>query len=120
MTRINVNGWLLTDDDSSQYLKPLSECKFDCIEARALPGDKFAVVRTVIDLDLFPREEMEPIIESYHETVDEVFGIYGEKEAAQIIAECLFEQLPVDAMDESVISFTEPDAFEVVQQMIHN
>lgn len=113
-----MNKWILTDDDSSQYLKPISEDKFDCIEVRGLPGGKFAVVRSVLDLDIIPREELEHIIESYYESVDEVFDTYGEIGAAQIMAECLFEQLPVDEMDNAFISHSEQGAFEKVQGII--
>lgn len=120
MTNHDVNGWILTDDDSSQYLKPISECRFDCIEMRKMPCGMYIVVRVVLDLDLVARAELEHIVETYYESVDEVFGAYGEVSAAQIMVECLFEQLGVEEMDDSVVSLSEYGALETVQEMIRN
>lgn len=115
-----LNGWILTDDSSSQYLKPIQTDKFDCVEVRTQGNGKFAVVRKVVDLETVPREVLERIIESYYESVDEVFGLYGARGAAQIMAECLFEQLPSEEMDKSVFSLCELAAYEVVQKIIRS
>ena len=118
MTSTEVNGWILTDDDSSQYLKPIGEGRYDCIEVRRLQDDKYAVARATLDLDVLPREELESVVETYYDSVDEVFGTYGELGAAQVMAECLFEQLPKDEMDFYRECSSELGALEMVQMLI--
>ena len=89
--------WILTDDDSQQYVRRLSKFEFELIEMR-LSGrnpDEFEVYWTDIDVaEWFADEknkELEMIIHSYgYEDISAIKQIYGES-YLQVIAECIFE-----------------------------
>ena len=50
----NTNGWILTDDDSQQYIRPTdNEDIFDCIEMDACRPDKYRVYFAVVDVDSY-------------------------------------------------------------------
>ena len=89
--------WVLTDDDSQQYVKRTSKFEFDLIEMSLIrhDPDRFEVYSTNIDVaewfDDDHRTDLEIIIGAYsYNSIDEMKKQYGEK-YLQVIAECVFE-----------------------------
>jgi hypothetical protein len=87
--------WIFTDDDCTQYVKPLSNDKFQLIEIRSTYNyERFVVVSDVIDVDfLLVRclDKVEDVLHMYdYDSVDTVKELYGDQ-ATQIIAKCIFE-----------------------------
>ena len=51
--------------------------------------------QAVIDLHNYSLDELKELCSSYYPTLEEIVASYGVDEALHIIAECIFEQLPV-------------------------
>ncbi len=96
----NINAWVLTDDDSCQYVKKINEDEFQLIEMSLVnpETEEFIVYTDEIDVDAYleqNRGEIEEILRTfgygyeYNSGIEEVMNIYSS--ASQIIAECIFE-----------------------------
>lgn len=90
----NINGFELTNPDTHQYIRKVSDTVYDCAEVRLtgydMPaGEEFdsgfyAIVTDTVDLDAYTDEEKEKVI------VDA--GGFGWKQVdAQTVARYLFE-----------------------------
>ena len=96
----NINAWVLTDDDSCQYVKKINEDEFQLIEMSLInpETEEFIVYTDEIDVDAYleqNRGETEEILNSFGygenniSSIEEVINKYSN--ASQIIAECIFE-----------------------------
>ena len=74
-------GWMCTDQDTDQWVKKISETKFEVLENGMIQE---------IDLEKYTDEEIIDYISSFGYDLDSVKEIYGES-ANQIIAECIAE-----------------------------
>lgn len=89
------NKWILTDDCSSQFVRPLDSegLMFECIEMRDESNeespDSFAICNGVISLDTYEEDDFEKAME--------FFG-YDEKPAPSILAEMLFEMQSTNSL----------------------
>lgn len=96
------NGFKLTDDDSKQYIKKINSDTFKCIELRPVGDydqDTHCAYFSTIHLEYYTQEEQEYYFEPYgYKTAQDVIDNYGE-DAAQVIAECIFESLPLCEYD---------------------
>lgn len=114
----DVNGWILTDDDSSQYMKKLGDNLYDCIEVRRMMSSGYAVVRASVDLSALSVDELENFAMPYYPGgLAEVRETYTEA-ACQTLAECIFEQLLPAGCNLFKVVFSELDAFQIVQLII--
>lgn len=90
-----LNGWILTDDDSSQYVKNEGNNVFSLIEMSLINPEtgEYKVYYDTLDINEYwhtMRLEMEGIISGFGYTPESITKIYGD-ERDQIIAECIFE-----------------------------
>jgi len=114
-----INGWVCTDPDCFQYQKALSETMFNMVQAFELPDIGFVVVRGIIDLEDYTKQEISDYVTAYYDSVKHLEIEYGANSNG-IIAECIFESLqPIDysyqfpATDES-------EAKRIVLEIITN
>ena len=96
-----VNGWVLTDDESQQYVRPTdNEDIYDLIEMCPCSSIYYRVYFATVDVDSYlecDRAEVRYVLHCYgygnnsedDSSIDEVSSTYSN--ASQIIAECLFE-----------------------------
>ena len=96
----NINAWVLTDDDSCQYVKKINEDEFKLIEMSLInpETEEFIVYTDEIDVDAYleqNRGEVREILEAYYEAEGEEdviqFVLNHIDSPSQIIAECIFE-----------------------------
>ena len=94
------NKWILTDDDSYQYVKKIDEDKFELIEmCLSNPEtEEYLVYTDEIDVDEYleiNRGELIEILEGYYDAEDEEdviqFVMNHIESPSQIMAECIFE-----------------------------
>lgn len=94
----DINGWVLTDDASSQYVKNHGEGIFSLIEMSiCFPNskqDEYIAYYDTLDINQYFKEplysEMVDIISGFGYTIESISDSYGE-ERDQVIAECIFE-----------------------------
>ena len=84
--------WILTDDDSCQYMRKLDGGRWEGIEIRMVPGnwERHRVLTGTVDLDAYSDDELEELASLYGHTLSGIRGTYGQ-DAAQILAEIVFE-----------------------------
>ena len=96
----NINAWVLTDDDSCQYVKKINEDEFQLIEMSLVNPDtkEYIVYTDKVDVDAYleqNRGEVREILEGYYEAEGEEdviqFVLNHIDSPSQIIAECIFE-----------------------------
>lgn len=97
--------WFLTDPDTRQYCAIHAQHLFEFVDTR-LDLDKgnnvvTKVCRKMIDLTEFTDAELLSFTSAYYPSIGRIFFDYG-ADAAQIIAECIFESIPLQNMDEVV------------------
>lgn len=105
----NINAWVLTDDNSCQYVKKINEDEFQLIEMSLVNPDtkEYIVYTDEIDVDAYLEQnrgevgeilysfgygwpkEGEVEFDSVEDSINEVINKYSN--ASQIIAECIFE-----------------------------
>ena len=100
-----LNGWVLTDEDTLQYVFrraddvfslilvwPRYECRHKGLPAQCQGGcSNCCVCRETVCLDDYTEEEINEYISWFdYESIDEIKEKYGES-WKQIIAECIFE-----------------------------
>lgn len=89
-------NWILTDPDSCQYVRKLSEFEFELIEMSLIAHEPdiyqvYTDVVSVYDYLTNSRTATNDILNSFgYNGLDEVVSRYGE-EGSQVIAECIFE-----------------------------
>ena len=111
--------WFLTDPDNAQCCKRWDENPniFSFVEVRQM-GDRYAVVQATIDLECYTALDQEEECAAYYDSLYEIINEYGWFNAAQIIAECIFENTPTSDM--SVLSCwpTESEAYAQTEKII--
>ena len=90
-----ASPWILTDDDTNQYIRLLWECCFECCQIEETPKDGiYAVYWEEVDLnerDWNSEEFFQTYLEPYvYESLKELYETYHENRF-QVIAECVFE-----------------------------
>lgn len=116
-----VNGWISTDSDCCQYGKRLGDNKWWYIELREV-GDFenpfYLAYATQIDLEWYTDDEILDYVAGYDD-VEQIKRVYG-NDANQIIAECIFECLPVIEHTFVTTFKCEADAVDFIHQFIEN
>lgn len=96
----NTSNWILTDDDSCQYVKCIEKDKFKLIEMSIYnpEAEEYFVYTDEIDVDEYlhaNKSELIEILEAYYEAENEKdvieFVLKHTESPFQIIAECIFE-----------------------------
>ena len=110
--------WMCTDSDNAQYCKRWEENPniFSFMEVRQI-GDRYAVVHATIDLECYTALDQEEECEAYYDSLYEIINDYGWFKAAQIIAECIFENTPTSDMSALSCWSTESEAYEQIEKM---
>lgn len=91
-----INSWILTDDDSCQYVRKNSNTEYSLIEMGLISRepDLYEVYTDTIDIqDYFDSMESEliNIIDGFgYKSIEHVQRHYGD-EANQVMCECIFE-----------------------------
>lgn len=85
-----VNGFILTDDDTFQYRKALGERRYQLIEISELHGLGYYVFESLVDLSRYTEDEIEILINGYYDSYEAFIRRY-KAEADDLIAECIFE-----------------------------
>ena len=143
MPKSEINGWILTDDDNLQYIKKESIYEFECIQMAPYPTDDlisdededkeyYQVCQANIDIMYYikcrtkdfintlasydycdwPDDENYLTREDGIKVLNAMYEEYGEQ-AYQLIAECLFEDIPFydiriyKGVEEKCIAFIE-------------
>jgi len=94
---VPVGKWICSDSDCSQHYKRVSDTVYSFIEVRTYQPEKetYAVCQAVVDLHNYTVSELREICSSYYPSLEEIVASYGVDESLHIIAECVFEQLPL-------------------------
>lgn len=117
-----VNGWILTDSDCCQYCKKIDNSNYWYIELREV-GDFdnpfYLAYATQIDLEFYTDDEIVDCITGDYDDLEQIRKIYGDY-ANQIIAEYIFEYLPV--MDQTFVKTFQckADTVDFIHQFIEN
>ena len=116
MKVIPVGKWICSDPDCSQNYKRVCDTVYSFIEVRSYQAEKEACVvcQAVVDLRNYTVNELRELCSSYYPTLEEIVTCYGIDEALHIIAECIFEQLPLYEI-EIIKSF---DSYDVASQYV--
>lgn len=86
-------GWILTDGDTGQHVRPLGDRRFECIDMGMKHSGTCYVSRRTIDLNDYDLDEdfCATYLKSYsYDSVQDVQEQYGDA-ADQIMVECIFE-----------------------------
>ncbi len=86
-------GWILTDSDTDQHIRPLGDRRFECIDMGMRQSGTCYVSRRTIDLNDYELDEdfCETYLKPYdYDSVQDVQEQYGDA-ADQIMVECIFE-----------------------------
>lgn len=129
-----INEWILTDDDSQQYVRLTdNEDEFDLIEMGLMNPEieEFMVYFSNIDVMSLLEQERSTICDilrsySYGDNdnsedapINAVIKIYKEN-ASQIIAECYFEYYNTFSADELLFKGSEQECINFIQDWIKN
>lgn len=93
---VDESEWIMTDDDSMQHVKRLSETKFKLVEfaLTSRDPDSYEVYTDTLDMNDYltgMKDELEAILKGFgYDSIESVREAYGE-EALQVMAECVFE-----------------------------
>jgi hypothetical protein len=88
-----MKDWVCTDLDNEQYGRQLSENRFEFKEKNRglLDYDEDEIIHFGVDLSNYSEKEIQEVVSSYYNSLDELKAIYGD-DSNWIIAECIFEQ----------------------------
>ena len=92
---MKLNNWILTDDDSQQYVRHEHDFVFSLIEMGLVNPDtgEHEVYTDTIDVDDYletMREELTNILNSFgYDSIEDVEAKYYD--SPQVMAECIFE-----------------------------
>lgn len=117
--------WILTDDDSMQYVQKLSDIKYHLIEMspRSPNGGSFRVCTNTIDIadyldgDGNADKRLQSILRSYsYDGAAHVRREYGDA-ANQIMCECVFETFKTECCITRFVG-TEPECRAFISEYI--
>ncbi len=111
-------GWILTDSDTGQHVRPLGDRRFECIDMGMKQNGTCYVSRRTIDLSDYELDEdfCKTYLKPYdYDSVQDVQAQYGDA-ADQIMVECIFET-EIWEQDNIVYASTE-DACRVYIQAV--
>lgn len=95
-----MNEWILTDDDSMQYVREVKDSTYELIQIENDYDEKFKVFHGIIDVKFYiekDRKSVAEVIAYYYgddedvDSIQDMFDSFGEERAYQLIAEMLFE-----------------------------
>ncbi len=87
-----VNGFVLTDDASSQYQLSMGNKTFHMVDMMLLPDDSYRVYSGTVDLSDYSEEAIQEIVSLYYDSYDHLKSLCkNDDEADGILAECIFE-----------------------------
>ena len=95
-----MNEWILTDNDSMQYVREVKDSTYELIQIENDYDEKFKVFHGIIDVKFYiekDRKSVAEVIAYYYgddedvDSVQDMFDSFGEERAYQLIAEMLFE-----------------------------
>ena len=127
----NINEWVLTDDDSQQYVRPTdNEDNFDLVEMGLVNPEtnEFIVYFSNIDVMSILEQERPAVCkilqsfgygendDSEDAPVNAVIAAY--ENASQIIAECYFEYYNTFMADENLFKGDEKECTNFIQNWI--
>lgn len=89
-----LSKWVLTDKNRCQYLKKISEKKYELIELSECSGKNvnFIVYQDIIDLDNYSKDEIESFIKSCCCCSIENFHAYHKDKSNRFLAKMFFEE----------------------------
>lgn len=95
-----MNEWILTDNDSMQYVREVKDSTYELIQIENDYDEKFKVFHGIIDVKFYiekDRKSVAEVIAYYYgddedvDSIQDMFDSFGEERAYQLIAEMLFE-----------------------------
>lgn len=114
-----ASGWILTDSDTGQHVRPLGNRCFECIDMGVKRSGTCYVSRRTIDLNDYDLDEdfFETYLKPYdYDSVQDVQEQYGEG-ADQIMVECIFET-EMWEQDNIVYASTEDACLAYIQAVV--
>ena len=96
---LSLPGIEWTNGDLQCIFRKLSDVCFSFAEVRLTAPDEYVFCAKAVNINNYPPPKIEDIITAYYSGgTKEIKETYKEK-ANQIIAECIFESLPLEDMD---------------------
>lgn len=109
-----------TDGDLQCMFRKLSDVCFSYAEVRLIAPDEYVFCTKAVNINNYSSEKIEDIVTAYYSGgTKEIKETYKEK-ANQIIAECIFESLPLEDMDHVSFSFESEDVAATKLDMFVN
>ena len=92
-----MGKWICSDSDCSQHYKRVSDAVYSFIEVRTYQAEKetHVVCQAVVDLYNYSVAELREICSPYYPSLEDIVANYGVYESLHVIAECVFEHLPL-------------------------
>jgi len=109
-----MSKWICTDSDSAQYHLQIDDLKWAYVEVREIHNG-WAVCHAVVDLRDFTLDELWDYCSTYYNSYEQMVSCYGFREALQIMAECVFEQLSFDEMEFNIEKKTLAEAEKFIR-----
>lgn len=106
---LSLPGIEWTDGNLQCMFHKLADICFSYAEVRLIAPDEYVFCAKAVNINNYSSEKIEDIVTAYYSGgIKEVKETYKEK-ANQIIAECIFESLPLEDMDYVSDSFSNED-----------
>ena len=112
-----VNGFILTDDDTFQYRRHLGYRKYQLIDMMEVRGQGYYVFESLVDFSRYTRGEIEKVITGFYDSQEEIERIY-QADSDDIIAECIFEA-EMQPGDEIFFTKKEEEAFKFIENFMN-
>lgn len=110
--------YICTDPDCCQYGKKLSDFSWSYIEIREFGADTYVACHAEVDLKDYSLDDLWAYCSGYYDSYETMVATYGFRQAFQIMAECVFEQLVCDDMEFNMTFKTFADASAFVTDWI--
>ena len=115
-----MSEWICSDSDCSQYCRKESDLIYCFVEIRDVGTEynRFLICPSVVALNSYSIADLRAYCASYYPSLEEMVCSCGMEEALRMMAECVFEQLPLSEM-EFTEAFTDyPAAEKRVQELV--
>lgn len=112
--------WVLTDDDTMQYVRKRGAETYDLIQLNLINPDteRYSVLRDTVRIPDYTYNDILMILKTYgYSSWSDVVDQYGEESYLQIIAECIFEYY-CDLRDEPIFTGTEAEAIAFINEYV--
>lgn len=97
---MNKELYVCTDPDCAQYCRRINDYVFLYIQASEVAsGQSYAVHSAVVDLREYTLDELWSYCSGYYDSFEQMVEQYGFRDALNVMAECVFEQLPFYEME---------------------